>query len=180
MEETVPVIAALGDLTRLDDQEDTLISRPLAIPLLFGARLPIEIEGYEIDPKPQDFVAAVTSLLACDDSVLEAAADALYAYSQDCAKLWAGDPGLAKVARREDAWRRVRFTGHPLVKRRVAGDRQIYVSIPAACDWAPRQGLQVVLKQGRRVTKLGPYDGHLSNADASGNPADEAVVYRRG
>ena len=173
-------MAALGDLSRVDDQEDSLISRPLAIPLLGGVRLPIELDGVELDPAPQDFTTAVTNFLACDEGVLTAARDPLFAYYQDCATRWADDPSIAKVGRPEDVWRQVRFTGHPTLKRRAFGDRKVYILVPAACDWAPRQGLQLVLKEGRSITKLGPYDGRLSNADASGNPADEAVIYRRG
>jgi hypothetical protein len=170
----------LGQLSRGGDGEETLISQPVALPVLFGARLPIEIEGYDRDPAPDDLAAAAAAFVAADESALQAVTDDLYAYRRDCAAIWADDPGVPKVERREDAWHGVRFTGHPTVKRNSAGDRGVYVLVPAACDWAPRQGLQLVFKDGRRITRLGPYDGHLSTADATGNPADEGVVYRKG
>ena len=166
-------IPGLGQLSRSDDGDDTLISQPVTLPVLRGARLPIEIEGYDRDPEPEGLTAAAAAFVAADESVLKAAGEPLYAYYRDCAAVWAGDPGVPKVDRREDVWRDVRFTGHPTVKRDRGGDRAVYVLVPAACDWAPRQGLQLVFKDGRRITRLGPYDGRLGTAD-------DGVVYRKG
>jgi len=47
-------------------------------------------------------------------------------------------------------------------------------TIECGCNWEREHGLQIVLREGLSVTKLGPYDGHLTNADSS----LESVVYR--
>ena len=49
--------------------------------------------------------------------------------------------------------------------------------IECGCDWEPEHGLELVLEDGARVTKVGPYDGHLTNAAAYADPTLESVVY---
>jgi len=39
----------------------------------------------------------------------------------------------------------------------------VYVSVECECSWEPEHGLQLVFRGGARVTKVGPYDGHLTN-----------------
>jgi hypothetical protein len=39
-------------------------------------------------------------------------------------------------------------------------------------------GLQIVLRNGLEVNKLGMYDGHLTNSDAFADPALEDTIYR--
>jgi hypothetical protein len=54
-----------------------------------------------------------------------------------------------------------------------------YVSLESGCDWEPEHGIQLVFRNGRQVTKLGPFDGHLTNAAASGDAGLLDVIYRR-
>jgi hypothetical protein len=65
-----------------------------------------------------------------------------------------------------------------MVSRRAYGDKGVYVSIECNCDWEPEHGLQIVLKNGSEVTKVGPYDGHLTNSDAYADSTLEGVVYK--
>ncbi len=53
-----------------------------------------------------------------------------------------------------------------MVTRRPYGDKGIYISVECGCDWEEEHGLQLVLKNGLKVNKLGGYDGHLTNSDA--------------
>jgi hypothetical protein len=39
-------------------------------------------------------------------------------------------------------------------------------------------GLQIVFRDGTAVTKVGPYDGHLTNANATGRAELDDVIYR--
>lgn len=47
-----------------------------------------------------------------------------------------------------------------------------------SCDWETEHGLQIVFKQGLKINKLGPFDGHLTNSDAYADKKLENVVYR--
>jgi hypothetical protein len=40
-------------------------------------------------------------------------------------------------------------------------------------------GLQLVIRDGLAVTKVGAFDGHRTNADAFADPSLVGVVYRR-
>ena len=42
----------------------------------------------------------------------------------------------------------------------------------------PEYDLQIVFKNGLRVNKVGPYDGHVTNADAYADDSLEDVVFK--
>ena len=52
-----------------------------------------------------------------------------------------------------------------------------YVVVEANCDWEEEHGLMLVWKDGKRLTKVGGYDGHLSNVWAYDDDTLENVVY---
>jgi len=88
------------------------------------------------------------------------------------------DEALVSIESPSEVWRHVQFGSEPFVTRRAYGDQGIYVSIECGCDWEPEHGLQIVLKNGERVVKVGAYDGHLTNSDAYADDSLEDVVYR--
>lgn len=59
----------------------------------------------------------------------------------------------------------VTFGGEATVVRH-GRDGRVYVSLECECDWEPEHGLQIVFRDGRAVTKVGPHNGHLTNAAA--------------
>jgi hypothetical protein len=61
----------------------------------------------------------------------------------------------------------------------VQRDDRVYVSVECECDWEPEHGLQIVFRDGRTVTKVGPYNGHLTNNSAYGRGDLDDVVYHR-
>ncbi|MDQ1103833.1 DUF6985 domain-containing protein [Nocardioides zeae] len=78
----------------------------------------------------------------------------LWAYYSDVAAEWRfSDP----LSRPEDVWSQVEIGDELHVVRH--GD-DWYVDIESSCDWEPEHGLQVVLRDGDTLTKIGPYDGH--------------------
>ena len=68
--------------------------------------------------------------------------------------------------------------GRQAIVVRDARDRHVYVSLECECDWEPEHGLQIVFRDGRVVTKVGPYNGHLTNSAAYANATLDNVVYR--
>ena len=52
-----------------------------------------------------------------------------------------------------------------------------YVVVEANCDWEEEHGLMLVWKDGKRLTKVGGYDGHFSNAWPYDDDTLENVVY---
>jgi hypothetical protein len=160
-----------------DAERDEHRSSPLAIPLLNRMDAEIVIVGYLDDPSPAEFGDAIHNLLRCDPSTLLNASDDLFCYYTDI-KSMVDDDDVPNISRPDDAWACVRLGRDVYVERRSHGDKRVYATIECGCDWEEEHGLQLVLRDGLSVCKLGPYDGHLTNADAYGDPSLESVVYR--
>jgi len=45
--------------------------------------------------------------------------------------------------------------------------------VACECDWEPEHGLQLVFRQGRKLTRISAQDGHLTEADAYDKPDEE-------
>jgi hypothetical protein len=102
-----------------------------------------------------------------------------FRYYQNCNSNWdPDDDEFVKIESPGDVWSHVRLGSEPMIGRRAYGDKGIYVSLECNCEWEPEHGLQIVFKDGLRVNKLGPYDGHLTNSDAYANDELEDVIYQ--
>ncbi len=151
---------------------------PIRVPMLGRDKRTIVLQGYEDDPKKGEFHAAIKNFLAGDRTVLERASKHVYRYYLDVKEGVDDDEeGFPRIKTAATVWKRVQLGAEPSVRRRHYGDKKIYVSLECNCDWEPEHGLQLVLKNGRSITKVGPYDGHLTNSDAYARPALERVVY---
>jgi len=56
------------------------------------------------------------------------------------------------------------------VTRRSRRDKNIYIQIACECDWEEEHGLQLVFRQGKKLTRVSDQDGHLTEADAYDKP----------
>lgn len=153
-------------------------SRELPVAVLGGLPCRIIIEGYEDEEFRDDFKGAIRNFLEADPSVLKEATPHVYQYYQDITALAADDEERIDIASADDVWNHVEFGRELIVSRRQGSDRSVYISVECECAWEPEHGLQIVFENGRRVNKIGPYDGHLSNADAFDDSSLENVVYR--
>jgi hypothetical protein len=171
-------IPGLGTV-KADDEFGLLHSEPLPVAALGGRSCSFVLEGYEEDPHQEDFHAAVASMLSAGNDLLREATPDVFRYYEDLNSEWEpGDPEYVEAGV-DDIWEHVRFGRELHVSRRSHGDHAVYVSVECNCDWEPEHGLQVVFKEGRTVAKVGPYDSHLTNVDAYGDPTLEGVVYKR-
>ena len=153
-------------------------SRPVPIPAFGGQQRPIVVEEYEGDPHPDEFHAAIHNFLDATPATLERAEAHIYKYYRQAVEY--DDPEelyCDPITEPSGVWKHIQF-GEPVVSRRHRGDEAVYVSIECECDWEPEHGLQIVLRRGLAVNKVGQYDGHLTNSDAYGDPSLEEVIYR--
>lgn len=171
-------IPGLGPVTR-DDELGWYYSEPIALPVLSGEVLRIVVDGYDDDPNPEDFHAAIRNFLSADPRVLDEAEPHIYRYYQDCNAVWErDDEEYIAIDAPSDVWRHIWFRTEPVVSRRAYGDKRVYVSLECECEWEPEHGLQIVFKEGLKVNKVGSFDGHLTNSDAYADPRLEDVIYR--
>lgn len=156
-------------------------SAPISVAVLGGTACRFVLTGYDGDLAKADFHAAIRTFLALDRSPLEAAASSIYAYYRDVMDQVLTDE--------DDDWHveidgphrvleHVRLGNEPMVARESHGDQRVYISVECECDWEPEHGLQIVFRDGATVTKVGPYDGHLTNSAAYHDDQLEGVVYR--
>lgn len=51
------------------------------------------------------------------------------------------------------------------VSRRAYQEQDIYVQVACECDWEQEHGLQLVFRQGKKLTRISDNDGHLTEAE---------------
>ena len=155
-------------------------SAPISVAVLGGKACQFVVDGYD-DDEQEDFHAAIRTFLVFDRSALDAAAAPIFAYYRDVMDdvLADGDDEwYVEINRSQDVFDHVRLGRGPTVSRDPYGDRHVYVSVECECDWEPEHGLQIVFRDGATVTKVGPYDGHLTNAAAYNDNRLDGVVYQ--
>jgi hypothetical protein len=144
---------------------------------MFGSQqCRIVLDGYDEDECKGEFHAAIANFLSGTPAVLREADEALFRYYKDFEEWWKED-GKLPINSADELWQHVRLGSEPMVSRRSYGDKGVYISVECGCDWEEEHGLQLVLKNGQKVNKLGGYDGHLTNSDAFADESLEDVVY---
>ena len=59
------------------------------------------------------------------------------------------------------------------ISRRPTKDEDIYVVLACECEWNKIDGLQLVFRQGKKLTRVSEQDGHVTEADAYDVPDGE-------
>ena len=169
-------VPGLGEVTK-DERFDWHYSRPIAVPIFGGKQCCIVLDYYEKDAHKEDFHVAIANFLSRSPAVLREADEPLFRYYKDFEEWWQHD-GKPPIKTADELWEHVQLGSKPMITRRQYGDKGIYISVECGCDWEEEHGLQLVLKNGLKVNKLGGYDGHLTNSDAFAIKRLENVIYR--
>lgn len=170
-------VPGLGEVTK-DDKFDWYYSIPVSVPMFGDKECRFVLEGYDDDEQKREFHVAIANFLAGSPAVLREADEPLFRYYQDFEEWWCED-GHPPIMTAEEAWRHIQLGSEPMVSRRPCGDKAIYISVECNCNWEEEHGLQLVLKNGLKVNKLGGYDGHLTNSDAYDDDSLEDVIYHQ-
>ncbi|MFI5534164.1 DUF6985 domain-containing protein [Kitasatospora sp. NPDC051853] len=167
-------IPGLGALTP-DPGHDGYRSDPMPVPGLGGAVCAVVFPDCDGGPVAEDLLAAAVAFLALDASVLRAAAGPIFEYYEDVVSVL-GEDLPDRVAGPAEVLAHIRPGREALVER--DGD-EVYVSVECECSWEPEHGLQLVFLGGRTVSKVGPYDGHLTHHPRFPGENVAGVVYQR-
>jgi hypothetical protein len=62
------------------------------------------------------------------------------------------------------------------LNRRDRKDKDIYLVVSCGCDWEEEHGLQLVFRQGKKLTRISGHDGHITESDAYDTPDDEDLL----
>src|SRR5437899_6185498 len=170
-------IPQLGTVTK-HSHYDWHYSEPIPVPVLGNKLCRVVLERYSEDQNKEEFHTAIANFLSIDDRVLKAAAPHLFQYYKDCnAHCNPADQQFVRIKSPAAIWPHVHFGNEPIVSRRASGDKGIYISLECRADWEEDNGLQIVFRNGRKVNKVGPYDGHLTNSDAYADDSLEDTSY---
>jgi hypothetical protein len=155
------------------------LSGPFAVPFLGGHRCGFLVEEDPCDP---DVRAAIQNALEAKPSILTDVQPHVVQYCKDIlARYPDNERPVVELRKPSDVWSHVQFGFEFQVSRRAKGDAEdgVYLSLECNCDWEPEHGLQLVLRDGRAITKVGPFNGHVTNSDAYGDASLAGVVYKR-
>jgi hypothetical protein len=88
------------------------------------------------------------------------------------------DEPLRQIKNKNEIWDFIQPT-EIYVTRRPYKEQDIYVQIACECDWEQEHGLQLVFRQGKKLTRISDQDGHLTEADAYDKPDEEDELLSR-
>lgn len=172
-------VPGIGEVAK-DDRFGWLCSQPIKVAVLDGKECRVVLEGYDEEPNKDDYHVAISEFLSSPTSALKEAETYIYQYYQDISSFISpSDKEFVAIDSPAEIWAHIQFGSEAIVFRRGYGDEKIYISLECNCDWEREHGLQIVFKDGNKVCKVGPYDGHLTNSDAFADGALENVIYVR-
>ena len=172
-------IPGLGPVKQDAQFDDWLRREPLRIHVLGDVDCELILEGYEEDENKEEFHEAIHHFLSLDSSALIAVQDHIFQYYKEVIDyLSPDDEWYVDIKQPDEVWQYVELCREPAVMRRPYGDKKVYISLCCRCDWEQEHGLQIVFKQGLKVNKIGPFDGHLTNSDAYDDESLENVIYK--
>ncbi len=90
------------------------------------------------------------------------------------------DYGIPEIPASADIWSEAEFQLPPTLGfgRGALEPGRSYLSFEGEVSWEPEHGLQLVFEHGLSVCKVGPYDGHYTNAHAYGDASLLDVVFK--
>jgi hypothetical protein len=174
-------VPPVGPVAPHPDVSEWFISEPHQLKCLLGHAVQFVFDDYIDDARKADYCRALQNLLDLDSSALTAAEPHVTQYCNEMLDLYDDEvrPSIS-IKQSSDVWKYVQFGSQLHVSRRADGDDEdgIYFSLECDCDWELEHGLVLVLRDGLAFTKVGPYDGHLTNSDAYANPKLKNVIFK--
>jgi len=165
-----------------EDFDDWWNSEGVPIPFFNNLRLPITYTGFTPEEAPRFIAEADEALkhflkLAVPDRIR--ASDIVYRNCMESLDLAEpGDQQKFRNVEEHDIWKHV-FPKEIYLMRRPYRQHDMYVQVSCECDWEQEHGLQLVFRQGRKLTRVSGHDGHLTEADAYGKPDEEDELLSR-
>ena len=166
----------IGDLIQNEQFTGWWYSKPTLIPLL-DLELPITFIDYDplIDTEfiPEADAALKNFLAFTSIEKLKLAPHIFENFVEISSYLNVDDiPEKIRGAQPLSIWNFV----HPtqlFINRRPTNDKDLYVVLACECEWEKEHGLQMVFRQGKKLTRVSDQDGHLTEADAYDLPDDK-------
>ncbi len=162
----------LGTLTN-ENYPNTWESQPVAVPFFNNAKIPFIIEANKEDLSEIDEV--IGNFLNLTPESKDDASKYLYKHYQDIVKAVDKDDVDCTIESEADIWNHVTPTN--IIVRKRPEDHVVYIQVLAECRWEREHGIQIVYKDGNRLSRVSEQDGHLTYSDAYDVSDSEDRVY---
>ena len=117
---------------------------------------------------------ALTNFIKLDSSYkLQIAEHVIANFNEYCSYIGEDDiPEKMKSVNALNIWNFV-YPTEIFISRRPRRDENIYIILACECEWEREHGLQLIFRQGKKLTRVSDQDGHLTRADAYDIPDSE-------
>jgi hypothetical protein len=142
-------------------------SEPVNVPMFENIALPfvLTIEKDVDELLKNKIETAINNFLNLNPNYRTELSDLVYENYKDMLSSSDITPLDIKVA--SDIWQYV----HPeevYISQRNRRDDDVYIQLTCECDWEEEHGLQLIFRQGKKLTRVSQQDGHLTESDAYG------------
>ena len=168
----------LGQLTQDDKFPDWWKSEVFKIPFFDNIELTISFMDFEPDHDTtflQEADQALTNFFKLNSVYRNSISELAYKNCTeflDAVGFDEADDKLRNIKDKHEIWKFI----HPseiYLTRRPFKEKDVYVFIACECEWEQEHGLQLVFRQGKKLTRISDQDGHLTEADAYDKPDEE-------
>jgi hypothetical protein len=164
----------LGKLTQDKDIEEWLCSAEIEVPFFDNQKLTFVFTKNDVN-FVNESDSALKSFLSLSSNERFDISHLAY---QNCREFLEAigydefDKPLWEIKDKNDIWNFVTPT-KIYVSKRHRRDCDIYVEIACECAWEQEHGLQLVFRQGKKLTRISDQDGHVTEADAYDKPDEQ-------
>lgn len=164
----------LGRLTN-DPDLDVFRSSPIVVRALQNLKCTFVFDDLDDEAKlPDEFDIAVKNFMALPENWRVCLSEHLWEYYQDIVD--SIGPENVPAISRQAIVDKIEIDSDITVTWDY-DENDVYVSLESECDWEIEHGLQITLRNGNELAKVGPCDGHVTNADAYDRDDFKGVIY---
>ena len=166
------LVSGIGQLKTDKDVAEWLRSENVAVKIFDGKSLTFVIDiKKDLDSALLNKVElAIQNFLNLDSSYRNEISNLVYENYQDM--IDHSDIKHLDVKKPSDIWNFI-YPEEIFISQRSRRDEDIYIKVVCNCDWDKEHGLQLVFKNGLKITRVSSQDGHLTNSDAYDTPDSE-------
>jgi len=145
----------------------------ISIPFFDGMKMPVLFMDFDL-AKDSDFILeaenALTNFLQLNSADRFNISSLLFTNCMDFLREVGSeetDAALWEMKHPDEVWKFAHFSQITLT-RRPYKEKDMYLVITGNCDWEQEHGIQLVFRQGKKLTRVSSQDGHITEADARG------------
>lgn len=172
------ITKSIGVLFQDDQFEDWWEAEPREIPFFYNKKIKITFMGL-VSADDIEFIEeadlALGKFLSKTESDRNGLSNLTYKHCidfLDAVDYGDEDGRLRKIEDKNEIWNYV-YPKDIFVARRDRRDEDIYINMTCECEWEKEHGLQLVFRQGKKLTRISEQDGHLTESDAYDRPDSE-------